>query len=232
MTPSELGILESDRWFRGVPADRRSRLLERGNVVTLASGARVYEIGAPPDGLWAVLEGQVRLVGYPAIGMESLALVLTPGTWFGELSTLDGGARPHDAVAFGPVRVLHVPLRAFEQLAAEHPLLYRDLGLLVCAHQRRSIAYMAQSMGQPVDVRLARTLAAAARQSPDGAIRLRQEDVAAMIGLSRQSTNKALKRLEAQGLLALSYGEMRVLDLPALRSLGGRGLKPPSAAPA
>ncbi|WP_416366550.1 cyclic nucleotide-binding domain-containing protein [Sphingomonas aurantiaca] len=44
-----------------------------------------------------------------------------PGTWFGELSTLDAGPRPHDAIAFGAARVLHIGIEAFRRLAAATP---------------------------------------------------------------------------------------------------------------
>ncbi|MDR3508770.1 MAG: Crp/Fnr family transcriptional regulator [Caulobacteraceae bacterium] len=220
MTPEDLAVLEADRWFGALPQERRAALLDCARPRAVAPGTRVYGLGDPPNGLWVVLEGQVRLVGYPAVGMESVARILGAGTWFGELSTLDGGPRPHDAIAFGPARLLHIPLAAFEQLAERQPAFWRDIGLLVCAHQRRSISFMAQSIAQPVAARLARILGAAARSAEGRAVRIRQEDLAAMIGVSRQTTNKTLRQFQREGLVALDYGQISILDPAGLRATG------------
>ena len=220
MKSADLHALDADRWFGSVPVNRRRMLLERARETTAQSGARFYAAGDPPDGLWAVLQGEVRLISHPAVGVESVALILRRGTWFGELSTLDRGPRPHDAIAYGSARVLHVPLAAFDQLASEEPQFHRDIGLLVCAHQRSSLAYMAQSIASPVGVRLARTLTSTARASGDSTVRLRQEDIAGMLGVSRQTINKELRRLERSGLVALGYGRILVMDVAGLRALG------------
>jgi CRP/FNR family transcriptional regulator, cyclic AMP receptor protein len=220
MRSVERALLDADHWFGALPEDRRALLLGEGRVRAARPGERLYAIGDPPDGLWAVLSGQVRLLGYPAVGVEMLALILDPGAWFGELSTLDGGPRPHDAVAFTEARLLHLPMGAFERLAREHPALYRDVGLLCCAHQRATLAFLAQRMAQPAVVRLARVLAASARGSSDGQVRLRQSEIAAMMGVSRQTLNKALARLKEGGLVTVGYGRVTVVDAVALRSMG------------
>lgn len=219
MDLGDLATLAGDRWFAMVPLERRNRLLARGRVVSAGAGGEFYAAGDPPDGLRAVLEGEVRLISFPALGLESAVSILGPGAWFGELSTLDGAPRPHNAVAFKPSRVLHITMAAFEALALEEAKFYRDLSLLVCARQRASLAFMSLSIAQPLQVRLARTIAGAARL--DGAkLRIRQEDLAAMLGVSRQSINRALKRLETDGLVTVSYHHIAILDLAALRQRG------------
>jgi CRP-like cAMP-binding protein len=212
--------LPPDPWFSTLPAARREALLARARASTASAGARVYGLGDPPDGLWAVAEGEVRLVAYPAVGMESVAMILGPGAWFGELSVIDGGPRPHDAVVVKPARLLHVGLAAVEQVAQAHPLLYRDLGVLICSRQRSALNFMAHSIAQPIGVRLARTLAGAARSSGGAELHVRQEDLAAMIGVSRQTINKELKALERAGMVELAYGRIVVRDAQRLRTVG------------
>ncbi|MEW5688229.1 MAG: Crp/Fnr family transcriptional regulator [Pseudomonadota bacterium] len=206
----------ADPWFSALSPPHRRALLERARVSHAPVGARVYGIGDPPDGLWSVSEGEVRLVSYPAVGMESVAMILGPGAWFGELSTIDGGPRPHDAVVARPARLLHVALPAFAQIAAEHPLIYRDLGVLIGARQRSALAFMGHSIAQPISVRLARTLAGAARASGGTEAQVRQEDLAAMIGVSRQTINKELKALERAGAIRLGYGRIEIVDAARL----------------
>lgn len=212
--------LPADPWFSTLASARRQALLERARPSTAPAGARVYGIGDPPDGLWAVLEGEVRLVSYPAVGVESVSMIVGPGAWFGELSVLDGGPRPHDAVVAKAVKLLHVPLAAFDQLAEEHPIIFRDLGILVCSRQRSALSFMAHSIAQPIAVRLVRTLLGAARASGGADLHVRQEELAAMIGVSRQTVNKELKVLERAGLVELAYGRIRICDPAGLRTAG------------
>jgi CRP-like cAMP-binding protein len=224
MTPADLAILEADDWFGRIPAERRAVLLAEAQVRSVEAGARLYGAGDPPNGLWAVIEGHVQLRGYPAAGLELLVPILRPGTWFGETSTLDGLPRPTDALAFEPARVLHVALPAVERAAAAAPTLYRDLGVLACQHQRVALDFIALTVASPVRVRLALLLAGQA-QGGDAVMRMRQEDLATLVGVSRQTLNRYLKALQREGVISLAYAEIRVLDLPRLLSRAAHGAR-------
>ncbi len=218
MNIADRALLDADSWFGRLPVERRDALLSEARSRPVAAGGLIYATGDPPNGLWAVLSGQVRLKGYPAAGHEFLALILRPGTWFGEVSTLDDGPRPHDATAFGPARVLHVPMAAFHRLSERWPGLYLDLGRLVCRHQRVALDFIAQSVSLPLPARLARLLMGRAGEG-DGPLHLRQEEVAVMLGVSRQTLNRHLRGLAQRGVLKLGYGRIDVIDPGALRAL-------------
>lgn len=220
MTPADLEVLRADRWFGAIPASRQALLLRRGRVQALPGGARIYALGDPPDGLKAVVEGEIRLISSPAPGQEATALIMGPGAWFGGLAAVDGGVQAYEAVAYGPVRVLHLSQAAFEQATADDPMLYRDMALLIAGFQRASLSMLSQTLAQPITVRLARLLAGAVRSSGSQTLRVRQEDLAAMIGVTRQTINKTLKALERQGMIAVSYRHLVVLNPERLRALG------------
>lgn len=215
MNSADLAILENDSWFGSLPADRRAIFIGQARLSNVAAGGRIYSIGDPPNGMWAVLEGQVRLKGYPTDGMEFLALILRPGTWFGETSTLDGKSRPHDAIAFESTRLLHIPMPTFKRLAAENPELYRDLGLLLCYHQRLALRFIAQTIAQPVRVRLARTLLGQAHGGRN-TFMIGQDELAIMVGVSRQTINKQLSLLKHEEVVVLAYGRVTIRDLQRL----------------
>lgn len=222
LSPGQTLALEADIWFGDLPADRRALLLGDATLMRLPDGARVYGSGDPPNGLWAVLEGQVRLLAYPASGSEVLVRSLGPGGWCGELSTLDGGPRPHDAVAFGAVRVLNVSPATFARLAEREPALWRDLALLGCLHQREALNFIGQRAAQPPEVRLAKALLHAAIDTGSDAPSLRQAELAVLVGVSRQTLNRYLKRLETNGLVSAGYGRVSILDLERLGALSRR----------
>jgi CRP/FNR family cyclic AMP-dependent transcriptional regulator len=218
MIQTDPSMLERDQWFGSIPSERRTALLAEARVRTVPTGGTVYGIGDPPNGLWCVLEGQVRLKGYSTNGVEMLVLVLRPGKWFGELSTLDGGPRPHDALAFGDTRLLHIAMPAFSRAVEVQPMLYRDLGMLVCAHQRSALDFIGQSVSQSVRVRLASSLAHSTIGA-DGHLQVRQDEVAALVGVSRQSVNRHLRLFEQAGLIDLGYKEIRVRDAAGLLAI-------------
>ena len=222
VTVIDRALLDTDRWFGSLTPGRRDALIAEARVRTVPAGGLIYGIGDAPNGLWAVIEGQVRLKGYPAAGAEFLALILRPGTWFGEVSTLDGGPRPHDAAAFGAARVLHVPMAAFRRAAERLPMLYHDVGRLVCQHQRIALDFIAETLSLPPAARLARLLTGRGHED-GGLLHVRQEEIAVMLGMSRQTVNRHLRSLERQGVIALGYGRIAVRDRPALwRAAGGR----------
>ncbi|SFO04651.1 Crp/Fnr family transcriptional regulator [Sphingomonas sp. OK281] len=218
MHDENLDMLESDSWFSGIAPGRRALLLREARTERLANGARIYGPGDPPNGLWAVLHGQVRLKSLSANGGELLALIVRPGTWFGELSTLDGHPRPHDAIAFGPTSLLHIAMPAFGRAATADPELYRDLGLLVCAHQRTALRFITQSIGQSIRARLAQALIRAS-SAGEGGVNIRQEELAAVVGIARQTLNRHLKRFERDRLVAISYAQIRILDPAGLQGI-------------
>lgn len=217
-------ILETGGWFAALPAERRALILGEASVTLAPEGTRLYGAGDPPNGLWAVLEGQVRLVGYPASGLEILVRILGAGAWFGELSTLDGGPRPHDAIAFGAASVLHLSPASVTRLGEQAAVLWRDLGLLVCANQRAALAFIEQRAAQPTAVRLARALAkAAAEAGAPGPLCIRQTELASVVGVSRQTLNRGLRALEDAGVVALGYASITILDQTRLTRLGEPG---------
>lgn len=224
MTPAELAILEADAWFGQIPLERRKLLLKEVQVQSVAAGARLYRAGDPPNGLWAVVEGEVQLKSYPTAGLEFLAPILRPGTWFGELSTLDGLPRPTDAIAMESARVANVPMAGVARATAATPELYRDLAVLACWHQRIALGFIGQTVAHPPRVRLAILLAGLA-EDRRGVLQIRQEDLAVLVGVSRQTLNRHLRTLEREGVLDLAYAEITVRDFPRLLELCPREMR-------
>lgn len=212
----------TDGWFGSLPARQQHGLLGRGQIHDVESAAHVYRIGDPPNGLHAVVAGQVRLVSYPAAGQELVNMIVRPGRWFGELSVIDGKERPHDAIAAGPARVLTVPMTAIGALAADMPGLWHSLALLTCAHHRLGMREAARVRSLPALVRLARFLAGGGERAGGLPLRLTQDDLARVVGVSRQHINGLLRHLADGGLIATGYGGVAVLDPGGLLSFADR----------
>lgn len=222
-------ILGSDAWLGALPSDTRAALLGAARIRAVDNGAAVYRAGDPGDGLHAVLEGEIRLIGHSEAGRRLVYLILRPGDWFGEMSVLDGKPRFHDAIAFGPSVILHVDSTRIDAIAAAHPRFDRAIGALTCQHQRAALAFVEQALTASTEARLAFILTEMAGRygRPVGAgvaidLRLSQEDLAALVGVSRQSLAALLGRLRRERVIETRYARLVVLDLETLQQKCGR----------
>lgn len=215
-------LLRSGRWFAGLPDDLQQRLVDAAELRPLAARQRLFSRGDEADGLYAVLDGAVRVSGSSESGREALLTLLEPPSWFGEISIFDGAPRTHDAVAETEALVLHVPRAALDAILAAQPRYWRELGLLVTSKLRLAFVAMEDMALLPLAVRLARRLSLMAegygeREHQRRTVEISQEQLAQMLSTSRQTANQLLKDLEARGLIRLSYGTIEILDLDGLR---------------
>jgi CRP-like cAMP-binding protein len=214
-------LLRSGRWFGALPDDLQERMLAGAVVRTLSARQRLFSRGDDADGLYAVLDGAIRVSGSSDSGREALLTLLEPPGWFGEISIFDGQPRTHDAIAESESLILHLPHFALDRILDEQPRYWRDLGLLVTSKLRLAFSAMEDMALLPISVRLARRLALMAegygeREHQRRTVEVSQEQLAQMLSTSRQTANHLLKELEARGLIRLSYGTIEILDLDGL----------------
>jgi CRP-like cAMP-binding protein len=220
-------LLDTGKWFAALPEELKRGLLDGARLQTLAAGETLFARGDAPSGLYAVLDGAMRISGLAESGKEALLTLLEPPGWFGEISVFDRQPRTHHAIAEGDSLVLHVPQARLDELLAREPAWWRELGLLVTSKLRLAFLAMEDIALLPTPVRLARRLALMAqgygeRQHERRAVEVSQEQLASMLSISRQTANQLLKDLEARGLIRLSYGTVEILDLDALVRLAQR----------
>jgi CRP-like cAMP-binding protein len=216
--------LMSGQWFSHLPVSFQDSLLAVAKVRRLAPGQRLFKRGDPPCGLYAVLEGAVRIGAVSEQGKEALLSLVEPPHWFGEICLFDGQMRTHDAFGVGPCTLLHIPQNALLALLDEQPVHWRQLALLMSQKLRMTFINLEQLGLMPAPARLAHRLLMIAEgygeiAPPRRVLQLPQEQLASMLSLSRQTTNQILRDLQGQGILDLSYGEIEILDADRLRAL-------------
>lgn len=221
-----LPVLRSGRWFASLEAARQRALLAEVQERSLAAGTTLFRRGDAGDGLWVVLEGSVRIGAVDASGRDLLLEVLTPGQWFGEIAVLDDGARTHDVQARTDARLLGVPAAAMTRLLADDPLWWRELARLLAGKARAVFAGLEQLASLPAPQRIAVRLLAMAEghgMLAPGVVQrrlaLNQEQLGAMLSLSRQTVSETLREFEARGWVRRGYGQIELLDPAALRGL-------------
>lgn len=216
-------LLNQGHWFAALPAALSQNLLEMARVQRLDAGQRLFRRGDRPSGLYAVVEGAVRVGAIGENGKEALLTLVEPPYWFGDISLFDGLPRTHDAFAESASTLLLLPQAELLALLERQPQHWRDFALLMSHKLRLAFIALEDMSLLPAAPRLARRLLLIAENygesEPRRVLHLAQEQLALMLSLSRQTTNQILKELEAQGVVRLTYGEIEILDFAHLRQL-------------
>ncbi|VVP99462.1 CRP-like cAMP-activated global transcriptional regulator [Pseudomonas fluorescens] len=212
------------QWFSHLPVSLQDSLLKAARLRQLSAGQRLFQRGDPPCGLYAVLDGAVRVGAVNEQGKEALLSLVEPPHWFGEICLFDGQPRTHDAFGVGQSTLLHIPQTVLLAMLDEHPEHWRQLALLMSQKLRMTFINLEQLSLLPAPARLAHRLLMIAEgygqlDEPRRVLQLPQEQLASMLSLSRQTTNQILKDLQGQGILKLGYGEIEILDAGRLRAL-------------
>jgi CRP-like cAMP-binding protein len=216
--------LDKGQWFSHLPVPLQDSLLAVARVRRLSPGQRLFKRGDPPCGLYAVLEGSVRIGAVSEQGKEALLSLVESPHWFGEICLFDGQPRTHDAFGLGHCVLLHIPQTVLLTLLDEQPAYWRQLALLMSQKLRLTFINLEQLSLMPTAARLAHRLLMIAEgygeiDPPRRVLQLPQEQLASMLSLSRQTTNQILKDLQGQGIVNLKYGEIEILDVERLRKL-------------
>ncbi len=195
--------------------------------VEVARGNVLFSEGDPGDRLYVINEGKIKLGATSSDGRETLLAILGPGEMFGELSFFDPGPRNATAVALTDVSMLGVGHAVLEPWLAGRPEVAASLLGALARRLRRTNEAMADLVFSDVPGRVAKALLDLAAKFgepiPDGGVHvvhdLTQEELAQLVGASRETVNKALADFQNRGWIRL---EQRGVDLLDIERLGRR----------
>jgi CRP-like cAMP-binding protein len=219
----------SEDVVRSVPVfadlDDETYAAVRGAMVSTSvrRGEVLFREGEPGDRFWVIAAGKVKLGHAAPDGRESLLAVLGPGEIVGELSVYDPGPRTATATVLAPSTFLELEHTKFLELLQQHPGLSRQLLRSLAQRLRKTNAALADLVFSDVPGRVAKALLdlAARFGRPVGAgIRvphdLTQEELAQLVGASRETVNKSLAEFSTRGWIQLDGRAVVLLDLQRL----------------
>lgn len=190
----------------------------------VSKGEAVYRQGDDPNELFQVVEGAVKICNYSLEGREVITGELLPGDCFGEMGLIDGLPRVSHAIASKDTLLRVLSKARFDVLTHAFPEVDRHLALMLCRRVRYLYSLNEEASELSLNQRVARTVLrmAYSRSSPNVDreiyISISQEEMGQMLGASRQSINKELKALEAEGTVELRYGRIYIRNLEQLRA--------------
>lgn len=226
-TPTLAALAQADGWFRSLPAALQAQLLALARPRRLGPGQRLFARGDPPDGLYGLLQGSLRITGLAEDGQEALLALVPAPQWLGEIALFDQAPRTHDAWGETEALLLHLPQAELLALLHAEPAHWQQVGRLLTQKVRALFTSLEDRVLLSPTQQVARRLALmaegyGARQGQtERVLQVSQAQLAQMLGLSRQTVNQALKALEAAGQIRCGRGQLLVLDLAALQAPGG-----------
>lgn len=231
MLPSNaetLQVLRANPWFGGLPAAEQQAMMDLAEPVRLPRGSVLYRKGLPETGFYGIVRGLVKISSVAPDGREGILALIEAGNWFSESTLLDGEVNPYDATVVEDVQLLVISREGFETLMLRQPFA-AAIARLEAQRLRAVFSMVEDAMLRDMRTRVARrllvlahgdaTMAAQARAQ----VQVSQDALAMMLGVTRQTLAKELKVLVDTGVLALGYGRIDILDVPALQVIAGPG---------
>ncbi len=226
LTITEREAINSGRWFSSLSPSLRHDILRCAYVKRYKNGELIAARGDPPEQWIACAAGAVRVSSTSVSGKQITLTYVEPGIWFGDVAMFDGERRTHDAYAHGATSTLCVAKADFKKILAQHAELYEAL-LRLHARRIRQLYGLVEDLNTlPLRARLAKQLLHLARSYGVGSLsdatevriglQLAQEELAQLLGASRQRVNQELKAMERDDIIRIEPGGLVVRQRDAL----------------
>ncbi|WP_119286462.1 Crp/Fnr family transcriptional regulator [Azohydromonas sediminis] len=229
LTLAERQNIESGPWFSKLSPALQQAIFARAVVRRLRDGVQLGSRGQPAEMWCGVASGAVRISSVSLSGKQITMSYMEPGTWFGDISLFDGLPHTHDANAHGDTTLLCVRKPDFKELLDQFPELPLALLRLNCRRLRLMFDLIEDLNTKPLAARLAKQVLLLAKSYGIAqgeeiriGLQLAQEDLAQLLGASRQRVNQELKGFEREGAVRIEPTRLVVLSREKLMAIAER----------
>ena len=220
-TPAELDAIP---WLQILEPEQREQAKAQLQVAEARVGERVCRIGRPASYWFGVVDGLLKMSNDDSSGPAVTFTGIPPGGWFGEGTLLKREAYRYNVLALRRSLVAGLPVETFHTLLAQSLAFNRFMLNQLNERLGQFIAAREIDRISDPDIKVARNLAALFHPllypGVGSLLRITQQELGYLVGLSRQRVNQALSTLASQGLISIEYGGLRVLDRAGLQAYG------------
>jgi CRP/FNR family transcriptional regulator, cyclic AMP receptor protein len=205
-------VLAATEFFGGLDREALEKLDSSAASRRLVRGDVLFAEGDDPDSLYVVLRGRIAIATKSFDGRESVLALMEAGDLFGELGLLDGLPRSAEARALESSEVLHVPYEPIELILHERPQLLWGVVRMLANRLRTMDEALADSVFLDVTGRTAKRLLELADGADEFILPVTQEELAGMVGASRERVNKAIASFIRLGWIDQHDRRYRILQ--------------------
>jgi CRP-like cAMP-binding protein len=224
--PATRAELEGIPWLRVLEGADLQRAQTALRIAPAQTGDRICRFGRPPTFWFGVVDGLLKMSNDTPSGGTITYMGVPPGAWFGEGTLIKREPYRYNIEALRRSTVAGLPIDDFHALLDRSIPFNRYLMNQLNERLGHFIAAREIDRQDDPDSRVAGSLAQLFNPvlypGVGGLLRITQQELGYLVGLSRQRVNQALNTLAAQGLIGIEYGGVRVRDLDALRTFSVR----------
>jgi CRP-like cAMP-binding protein len=210
-------MLETTQLLGALPPDALESLRAASTVRDISRNDVLFKRGDPATELFGIISGRVAILTQAPDGRESLVAVLDEGSLFGELGLFDEGPRSADARALETTQVLVLDYEAVRAAIKAEPQLLWIIIRVLARRLRTTDDSLADAVFLDVPGRTAKRLLELSADNDEFRLRMTQEDLAGLVGASRERVNKALSMFTRLGWLEVEgRNRYRILDRTSL----------------
>lgn len=209
-------LLRKSELFQALGPDDMARIVGHATHVRLQRGDAAFDEGDTADRMFVVRSGRVALSMRSFEEKESIVALMEAGDLFGEMSLFDGQPRSAGARALEPTELVALPFAPLTEVFEERPTLLWPMVAMLCRRMRATDAALADSLFLDVTGRTAKRLLELSGGNDEFGLPITQEELAGMVGASRERVNKALAQFTRLGWVAVSDRRYRILHRDAL----------------
>jgi CRP-like cAMP-binding protein len=224
--PATRAELEGIPWLRVLEGADLQRAQTALRVAPAQTGDRICRFGRPPTFWFGVVDGLLKMSNDTPSGGTITYMGVPPGAWFGEGTLIKREPYRYNIEALRRSTVAGLPIEDFHALLDRSIPFNRYLMNQLNERLGHFIAAREIDRQDDPDSRVAGSLAQLFNPvlypGVGGLLRITQQELGYLVGLSRQRVNQALNTLAEHGLIGIEYGGVRVRDLAALRAFSVR----------
>jgi CRP-like cAMP-binding protein len=206
-------LLSNSAFFAETPADVLALIAASGETKNLQRGDVLFSEGDTPESMYIVLSGRIAIAigNQPIDGRESVLALMERGDLFGELALLDNGKRSAMARAIEPSSLLQIPYSVVRQQLQLNPTMLWGVTKLLAMRLRVMDEVLSDSVFLDVTGRTAKRLLELSGGKDEFVLPITQEELAGMVGASRERVNKAIASFIRLGWLEQHDRRYRIL---------------------
>ena len=197
----DAALLAEVELFRALPAEAVERVAKAAQTRMVRRGDVLFREGDPGDELFVVESGRIAMANKSFDGRESVIALMEAGDVFGEMPLFDGQGRSAEARALEPSKVHAVPFEPLRAIFREQPELLWSVVELFAQRIRNVDVALADSVFLDVTGRTAKRLLELAGEHDEFQLPITQEELAGLVGASRERVNKAISSFVRLGWL-------------------------------
>ncbi|MGF1595605.1 MAG: Crp/Fnr family transcriptional regulator [Acidimicrobiales bacterium] len=198
--------------FRDVDDEALAAIAATGSTRQLARGDVLFREHDAPSDLFVVVSGRIAMVNRSVDGRESVVALMEPGDLFGEMPLFDGQNRSTDGRALEASEVIVIPYDPLRKLYVDQPSQLWRVVEMLSMRLRNMDGVLADSVFLDVTGRTAKRLLEIAGEADDFSLPVTQEELAGMVGASRERVNKAIASFVKLGWIEQRDRRYHILD--------------------